>query len=212
MKRNLTVSLAVTLLAALYVGLAPRAGAQDEGGSLSSAEVDAGAPQYTVVKLGSGTPELSIVNSKHREVPEDRVKVLLITACRVVSEEFRRDASETAFKLTLVLGGKEEHYTISPYGDLTLYLNQWNEDKFVEGAITGAVLRLTAPHTRKRMRSDVLRRASAMAPINVKALQGGAGSKPVLVPRPPDCFSAVSDTSCPWPSQPLSANEKHRPN
>jgi len=205
-KRNISPTrLVLVFLTTVYVSLVPEARAQDGGGCSKAAVAGAS-------KAGSGTPELTIVNPKHREVPEERVKVLLITACRVVAEEFRRDASETAFKLTLVLGEKEEHYTISPRGDLTLYLNQWDADKFVDGAITGAVQRLTAPHTRKRMLSDILRRSNAMAPINVKDFQGSAASRLGQVARPPDCFSAEDDTPCPWPTQLPSASGKHRHN
>lgn len=54
--------------------------------------------------------QLTIVNPKHLEVPEEKGKVLLSTACRVVAQEFHvSDPSALRFSLVLVLGEKEEH-------------------------------------------------------------------------------------------------------
>jgi hypothetical protein len=144
---------------------------------------------------------LAIKNPNHRVLPVEKVRVLFVVTCNVVAQEFHRDPSETEFNLTLVLGEKNEHYTIDPQGSLILYLDQWDETKFVDGAITGAVQRLTAPQIRKRMSSEILRRSDNIAPVSVKGFHAPTTAPPVRL-NTRDCISAVNDKPCDWTKQP----------
>lgn len=142
---------------------------------------------------------LTIVNPQHQEVPEERVRVLLLTTSRVVAEEFHRHPNEVDLKLTLVVGENDERSMIDLAGHLTLYMQRWSEGKFVDGVITGAVQQLTSLETRKKMFKDIVRRSDEIAPVPVNRLQGKSFSRPTpelnLVP---DCFSALSEMPCPW--------------
>ena len=142
---------------------------------------------------------VTIVNPQHQDVPEERVRVLLLTTCRVVAEEFHRNPTEVDLKLTLIVGDKNERSQVDQAGHLTLYLDRWNESKFVDGVITGAVQQLTPLQTRKKMWTDIVRRSNLIAPVSVTQLRGNAVSRPS--PRldlVPDCFSALRDAACPW--------------
>lgn len=144
---------------------------------------------------------LTIVNPKRRDVPEQKVRFLFVNTCEVVAQEFHRDASETEFRLTLVLGEGDEHYTIAADGALTLYLNQWNDGKFVDGVISGAVQHLTAPQIRKRMSSEILRRSDNVSPVAAKDLRA-LPNRPLSTGRRRECISAIRDEPCPWTKQP----------
>jgi len=153
-------------------------------------------------KSSARTDLLTIVNPKRRDIPADRAKVLLLTTFRVVAEEFHRKADDVQFPLTLVAGEPNEHYSIDQGGGITVYLDRWNETKFVESVITGAVQRLTPPHLRKQMLMEIIRRSDRNAPVSANELRTPAN---VLPPRPAlgsDCVSAVNDTPCPWPNRP----------
>ena len=143
---------------------------------------------------------LTIVNPHHYDVPEDRVRILFLTTCRVVAEQFHRHPSEVDLKLTLVIGDKSERSMIDQEGHLALYMDRWSEGKFVDGVITGAVQQLTTRQARTKMFQDILRRSDQTAPVSVNQIRGDHPSNrsaPVLN-LGPDCFSAVTDTPCPW--------------
>jgi len=142
---------------------------------------------------------LTIVNPQHQEVPEERARVLLLTTSRVVAEEFHRHPNEVDLKLTLIIGEKDERSMMDIGGHLTLYMDHWNEGKFVDGVITGAVQQLTTMQTRKKMFKDIVRRSDEIAPVSANRLRGESFNRtaPVL-DLVPDCFSAVAQVACPW--------------
>lgn len=151
-----------------------------------------------------GPGQLTIVNRYHQEVPEDRARVLLLTTCRVVAEEFHRHPREVDLQVTLVVGESEERFRIETDGHLTLYLDRWNEGTFVNGVITGAVQQLTSMQIRKRMWADIVRRSDRIAPVSLNQLRGNAPTR--LSPGPSlglDCFSAARAAECPLPNRPL---------
>jgi len=146
---------------------------------------------------------LTIVNPGHINIPGDRARVLLITTCRVVAEEFHRSSEDVEMMMTLVMGARDEHYSIDKEGRMTMYLERWDEGKFVDGVITSVVQRLAPLHLRNQMFTEILRRTDRIAPVSTKQLRA-PGSNPPL-PRgatSPSCISAVSRTPCPWPNQP----------
>lgn len=142
---------------------------------------------------------LTVVNPQHQEVPEERARVLLLTTSRVVAEEFHRHPNEVDLKLTLVIGDKDERSMMDASGHLTLYMDHWNEGKFVDGVITGAVQQLTTMQTRTKMFKDIVRRSDEIAPVSANRLRGESFNRPA--PRldlVPDCFSAMVEVGCPW--------------
>jgi len=146
---------------------------------------------------------LTIVNSHQVNIPGERARVLLLTTCRVVAEDFHRKPEDVDLRMTLVLGEREERYAIDETGRMTLYLESWNETKFVDGVITGALQRLTPLRTRKQMLAEILRRTDKVAPVAVNRLRTPGNHPPM--PRStmtPDCISAMSDSPCSWPNRP----------
>jgi thymidylate synthase len=84
-------------------------------------------------------------------------------------------------------------------GHLSLYMDRWSEGKFVDGVITGAVQQLTTVQARTKMFRDILRRSDQIAPVSVNQLRGGSSNRSIpVVNLGPDCFSAMSDSPCPW--------------
>ena len=140
---------------------------------------------------------VTIVNGQHQEVPEARVRVLLLTTCRVVAEEFHRHPDEVDLRLTLVMGDRDERSMIDKDGNLSLYMDRWNEGKFVDGVITGAVQQLTTQRTRQKMFTDILRRTDGIAPVSVNQLRGDAFHRPSSgLSLDPDGVSPVREA--PW--------------
>jgi hypothetical protein len=147
-----------------------------------------------------GRPDLlTIVNSRQADVPGERARVLLLTTCRVVAEEFHRSTEDTDVRLTLVLGDANERVAVGDNGDMTLYLEHWNESKFVDGVITAAIQRLATLRSRREMFTEIARRTDKIAPIAANQLRMPHSNSPLpnhsLVP---DCISAVNNTPCSW--------------
>lgn len=106
------------------------------------------------------------------EVPQDTPQLLLRLSCKVAAEQFHV-TGETEFPLTLVIGEEnEEHYTADDSNrEYTVYLKRWNESRFTTATMMIAVRRLALP-MQKKMITEVLQRAHAIAPIRVEQLSG----------------------------------------
>ena len=142
---------------------------------------------------------LTIVNSRQIDMPGERARVLLLTACRVVAEEFHQRPEDVDLKVTLLLGESNEHVAIDDSGRMILYLERWDETKFVDGVITGAIQKLTPLSRRKQMFAEIHRRTDNIAPIPVSQLRI-SGAAPILRPSLfAGCISAVNNLPCNWP-------------
>src|SRR5215472_19234664 len=143
---------------------------------------------------------LTIINSRQIDMPGERARVLLLTACRVVAEEFHQKPEDLDLKVTLLLGEPNERVAIDDNGRMTLYLERWDETKFVDGVITGAIQKLTPLSRRKQMFGEIRRRTDKIAPIPVSQLRISGTSAPILSPSlPSSCISAASNFPCNWP-------------
>jgi len=146
---------------------------------------------------------LTVVNSRQIDMPGERARVLLLTTCRVVAEEFHQKPEELELKVTLLLGESNEHVAIDDSGRMTLYLERWDETKFVDGVITGAIQKLTPLHRREQMFTEVRRRTEKIAPIAVNQLRISGTSAPILTPGfSSSCISAVNKMPCSWADRP----------
>lgn len=144
---------------------------------------------------------LRVINPKDREIPVERARVLLITTCRVVAEEFHRKADDVIVRVDLVVGEPSERYAIEKNGRLTLYLDHWDETRFVDVVITGAMQQLTPPLTRRQMLTEVLRRSDKIAPVSAKQLRNRP--QPVMPQGNglnSNCISALNEHPCSWPN------------
>src|ERR1700751_1161170 len=143
--------------------------------------------------------QLTIINPKHLDVPEDRARVLLIEASRVVADEFHvRNPSDLEYPLLLVLGEKDEGYGTDNEGKVTLYLQVWNESKFLDAATRLAIQNLANHKRLQRLAKEVLLRSDRIGPVAHRTLVGRDG---FLRPGHAsdtrgDCISAVRDRPC----------------
>jgi hypothetical protein len=148
------------------------------------------------------TDILTIVNSRQIDMPGERARILLLTTCRVVAEEFHQKPEDVDLKVTLFLGESNEHVAIDDTGRMTLYLERWDETKFVDGVITGAIQKLTPLHRREQMFTEVRRRTEKIAPIAVNQLRMSGTSAPMLGPGfSSSCISALNNMPCSWPNR-----------
>lgn len=148
--------------------------------------------------------QLTIVNPKQLEVPEEKGKVLLSTACRVVAEEFHvSDPSALRFSLVLVLGEKEEHYTVDEKRlEYKLYMKEWDETKFAGLAMRLCVQQFPTHQQEARLLKEILRRSEEISPVPANKLRRDA---PVRLPPPrrstdSDCMSSLRDQPCQSPN------------
>ena len=137
---------------------------------------------------------LTIVNPHHDDIPEERVRVLFLVTCRVVAAEFHRSVDDVKLPVTLIVEqGDDEHFSIDESGHLILQLNRWNEVKFVDALIKGAIQQLAPLQTRQRIVADIVRRSDQIAPISANALPGATTPTRNLDTT---CISAAREESC----------------
>ncbi|SRR5579871_990385 len=144
---------------------------------------------------------LTVVDSHQTDVPIERARVLLLTTCRVVAEEFHKRPEDVDLRMTLILGDPHERVAVDDTGGMTLYLEHWNETKFVDGVITGAIQQLMPLHTRNQMFTEVLRRTDKIAPVAANQLRMPSTNS--FLPRRslmPDCISALNNAPCSLPN------------
>jgi hypothetical protein len=143
--------------------------------------------------------QLTVINPKHLDLPEDRARVLLIEASRVVANEFHvRNSSDVGYPLVLVLGEKDEGYGTDSEGKVTLYLQVWRESKFVDAATRLAIQSLADRNRVHRLAKEVLERSDRIGPVSRRTLLGRDGflrhGQPTDTKT--DCISAVRDRPC----------------
>jgi len=150
-----------------------------------------------------GRPDvLTVVNAHQTDIPVDRARVLLLTTCRVVAEEFHKRPEEVDLRVTLVLGNPQERVAVDDNGGMTLYLQSWKETKFVDGVITGAIQLLMPRRSRNQMFTEVLRRTDKIVPVAANQLRMPSTNSPLPARSlMPDCISAVNNAPCSWPNR-----------
>lgn len=132
-------------------------------------------------------------------MPGERARVLLLTTCRVVAEEFHQKPEDVDLKVTLLLGESNERVAIDDTGRMTLYLERWDEIKFVDGVITAAIQKLTPLPRRKQMFAEIHRRTDKIAPVSASRLRTSGTSAPILGPDfSSSCINAVNKSPCSW--------------
>ena len=126
----------------------------------------------TIAISSSSLAQLTIQNPAHLEVPEQKAKLLMSTACRVIAENFRIGNHASDFSLTLVLGAGDEHYSADQDKDAyTLFLQRWDESKFTVAMTNLAIQRLVVHDRLPAIVSEVQRRSARVAPVAVEQLR-----------------------------------------
>jgi len=145
---------------------------------------------------------LTVVNPRQTDIPIERARILLLTTCRVVAEQFHKRPEDVDLRMTLILGDPGERVAVDDSGGMTLYLERWNETKFVDGVITGAIQQLMPLHTRNQMFTEILHRTDKITPVAANQLRMPSTNS--SLPRRglvPDCMTAISNSPCSWPNR-----------
>jgi hypothetical protein len=129
--------------------------------------------------------QLIIENPQHLDFPEDQARVLLHIACRVLRKEFHlRRSFENDFRLALVLGESDERVIFAPIGENrpvlvtessrvpTIYMQRWDEGRFVMAALRVAVWEILNDKEELRMVQEILGQAGRVVPVPVHTLGG----------------------------------------
>jgi hypothetical protein len=122
--------------------------------------------------------QLSFQNPKNAKLPEDQARLLLRMSCRAVADQLHlRESSVPEFQMGLVLGGEDEHFGYDQNtGVPTLFLHEWNEEKFVIAAVRFAVEWSVSSRQQQRIISEILRRSHQDSPVPIQLLQKFPGS------------------------------------
>ncbi len=153
-----------------------------------------------LVAASACVAQLTIVNPKQLEVPQEKANVLLSTACRVVAQEFHvSDPSALRFSLVLVVGETQEHYTVDEKKlEFKLYMKEWDETKFAALATRLCMQQLPTHEQEARLLKEILRRSDKISPVSANRLRRDAAVGFPPPPRSPgsDCMSAVREQPC----------------
>ncbi len=116
--------------------------------------------------------QVTIQNEKHREVPEQKVQLLYRMACAVAAERFHVKAQDAEFRVVLVLGDPDERFLADTiHAAYTIYMDNWDEEKFASTLVLIEANRLTRIQQYKQMVLEVLRRSNKAAPVTVGQLR-----------------------------------------
>jgi hypothetical protein len=125
---------------------------------------------FVLLTCSSTLSQVTVVNPKHLEFPNDKVNIIFRTACKVVAEEFHERTKQCEFPLTLVLGAPDDGYTEDEGHPLyTIHLDRWNEVIFTMAAVGVAIQHMVPQQRREKMAREVLRRSEQVAPVPITA-------------------------------------------
>jgi hypothetical protein len=122
---------------------------------------------------GSATlAQVTVKNPKHLSVPEDRPQILFRMACQRVAEEFHVvDPAKLQFPVTVVLGEASRYTADEDTQAYTIYVERWDDARFVSSAVMLAAHRVVTRERYKRIVLEVLRRANEVMPVQAADLQ-----------------------------------------
>jgi len=138
---------------------------------------------------------LTIVNPSQLDIPDKRARVLLLTTCRLVAEEFHQKPEHVEITMTLVLGARDEYYAIDKTGRMTMYLEHWDEGKFVDGVIISAIQWMASLQMRNQMLTEIVRRTDLIVPVSANQLRRPTENPSLQTEGPyPACASEAGTT------------------
>lgn len=140
----------------------------------------------------------AIANPKNLKVPEPRAQALHQIVQDVVADYLHVRHKKQAPPLLLVLGGEKEHFTFGGLNQVdTIYLETWNEEKFVATDVSLAVQRLLAADGLNRLVEEISHRSDRLLPVSLDELRKGSVSEPnpQLPAMGNPCLAAMTDAS-----------------
>jgi hypothetical protein len=124
--------------------------------------------------LGSSATraQITIKNPKHLSVPDNKPQVLFRMACQQVADEFHIvDPAKLQFPVTVVLGEASRYTADEETQAYTIYLERWDDVRFVSSVVMLAAHRLVTRERYKKMVLEILRRADQVTPVQLADLQ-----------------------------------------
>ena len=117
--------------------------------------------------------EVAIENPKHLPVSEMEVQLLYTMVCQEIADTYHvRNHQDLQVPVTLVLGEDDERYLIDHRtGAGTIYLSQWNEQRFVASAVMIAFHRVLSNDQFILEVKKILTRYEKVKPQTVTALR-----------------------------------------
>ena len=117
--------------------------------------------------------EVTIDNPKHLPVKEAEVELLYTIVCQEIAETYHvRDYRNLQVPVILVLGADDERYTIDhPTERVTIYLREWNEQRFAAAAVMVAFYRVLSTDQFRLEVTKILARFESVIPQPVAALR-----------------------------------------
>ena len=140
----------------------------------------------------------AITNPKGLRVPEPRAQALHQIVQDVVADYLHVHHKKEVPPLLLVLGEEREHFTFEGLNQVdTIYLETWNEEKFVATDVSLAVQRLLSADSLNRLVEEISHRSDRLLPVSLDELRKGGVRTPN--PQPPamgnSCLAAMTDAS-----------------
>jgi hypothetical protein len=124
--------------------------------------------------LGSSASPAQIIikNPKHLSVPDNKPQVLFRMACQQVAEEFHIvDPAKLQFPVTVVLGEASRYTADEDAQVYTIYLERWDDVRFVSSVVMLAAHRVVTREQYKKMVLETLRRANEIMSMQAADLQ-----------------------------------------
>jgi hypothetical protein len=124
--------------------------------------------------LGSSATQaqITIKNPKHLSVPDNKPEMLFRLACQQVAEEFHIvDPAKLQFPVTVVLGEASRYTADEDTQAYTIYMERWDDARFVSSVVMLAAHRVVTRERYKRMVLEALRRANEVMPVQAADLQ-----------------------------------------
>ena len=105
-------------------------------------------------------------------MPDDKPQVLFRIACQQVAEEFHIvDPAKLQFPVTVVLGEASRYTADEDAQAYTIYMERWDDVRFVSSVVMLAAHRVVTRERYKRMVLEALRRANEVMPVQAADLQ-----------------------------------------
>jgi hypothetical protein len=153
----------------------------------------------TLVLASSSLPaQLKIENPKRLDVPEHLAQALFLTTSRMMEAEFHSPGSaENQLRMRLVLGETPERLIEDdPFGNGTIYLERWNENKFAFAAMRLAILHLLGAKRQEHILQEIVGRSHKIAPVSAAQLPKEPQPQPSLpLTTHSSCVRQITDAS-----------------
>lgn len=149
------------------------------------------------VAATAGSGSFTISNLQALDVPELRARALHRIVQDVVADHFHVPHKKGMPPLVLVLGEDREHFTSGGLNQVdTIYLQKWDEQKFVASDVSLTVQHLLVADSLNRMVEEISRDAHRFLPVSLDELRKGDLNQPNPPPAMGNpCIATMTNAS-----------------